>query len=143
MRLVIERENTTAAGSIPGRLYVDGVPFAYTLENAAAAIPAGEFPIYTRFSPKFAAYKVAIDVPGRKYIMFHGGNQKDQSAGCVLTAKNRVNLDYINGDSSAQLYAIVADAMAAGDAVKVRVRNRINWLLGAAIVAAGIYLITR
>lgn len=143
MQLVIERENTTAAGSIPGRLYVDGAPFAYTLENAAAAIPTGTFPIYTRFSPKFLSNKVAIDVPGRSFIMFHGGNTSDQAAGCVLTSRNRLNTDYIQGDVSGELYALVSAKIAAGEIVTVRVKKKINWIVAAAVVAAVGYVITR
>lgn len=138
MRLVIKRENATTAGNVPGRLYVDGRFFAYTLENNALKIPAGTFQAYNRFSPKFAAYKVHIDVPGRNWIMFHGGNDATiDSTGCVITARNTINKDYIQGDASGDLYAVVSPKFATGEPVTVTVKNPIRWPLVFAVAAAG------
>lgn len=144
MRLVIKREKTTPAGNVPGRLFMDGQFFAYTMENAAKMIPAGTFPIYWRFSPKLLANKIAIDVPGRQYIMFHGGNvaTKD-SEGCVLTAARKLSGDYIQGDASTELYNTVRPAMDAGEAVTVTVKNPTNWPLVFAVAAASYFIITR
>ena len=144
MRLVIKREKTTKAGNVPGRLYMDGQFFAYTMENAAKMIPAGTFPIYWRFSPKLIANKIAIDVPGRQYIMFHGGNiGTEQSDGCVLTSARKLSADYIQGDASAELYNTVRPALDAGEAVTVTIKNPTNWPLIFAVAAAGYYIITR
>lgn len=138
MRIVIKRENTTPAGNVPGRLYVDGRFFAYTLENNALKIPAGTFRAYDRFSPTNAAYKVHIDVPGRQWIMFHGGNDAlIDSLGCVLVARNRINPDYIQGNASDELYAIVKPKFDAGDSVTVTVKDPIKWPLVFAVAAAG------
>ena len=138
MRLVIKRENATTAGNVPGRLYVDGRFFAYTLENDILKIPAGTFDAYNRLSPKFAAYKVHIDVPGRNFIMFHGGNDATvDSTGCVITARNRINNDYIQGDASGDLYAVVSPKFAAGEPVTVTVKNPIRWPLVFAVAAVG------
>ena len=144
MHLVIKRENTTPAGNVPGRLYVDGLFFAYTLENDALKIPAGTFPAYWRFSPKFLANKIAIDVPGRNYIMFHGGNvATEDSAGCVLTAARKLSADYIQGDASTELYNTVRPALDAGEAVTVTVKNPTNWPLVFAVAAAGYLILKR
>lgn len=144
MRLEIKRENATTAGNVPGRLYVDGLFFAYTLENDALKIPAGTFPIYWRFSPKFLANKIAIDVPGRQYIMFHGGNvATESSAGCVLTAARKLSNDYIQGDASTELYNTVRPALDAGEAVTVTVKNPIKWPLVFAVAAAGYLILKR
>lgn len=149
MRLVIERENATTAGNVPGRLYVDGRFFAYTLENNALKIPAGTFRAYNRFSPTNAAYKVHIDVPGRKYIMFHGGNiaAKDgtaiDSTGCVLVARNRINPDYIQGNASDELYTLVKPKFEAGEPVTVTVKNPTKWPLVFAVAAAGYLILKR
>ena len=144
MRLVIKREKTTPAGNVPGRLYMDGQFFAYTMENAAKMIPAGTFPIYWRFSPKLMANKIAIDVPGRQYIMFHGGNiATEDSAGCVLTAARKLSADYIQGDASTELYNTVRPAMDAGEAVTVTIKNPTNWPLIFAVAAAGYFILTR
>lgn len=144
MRLVIKREKTTQAGNVPGRLYMDGQFFAYTMENAAKMIPAGTFPIYWRFSPKLLANKIAIEVPGRQYIMFHGGNvATEDSEGCILTAARKLSADYIQGDASAELYNTVRSAMDAGEAVTVTVKNPTNWPLIFGLAAASIYFITK
>lgn len=144
MRLVIKRENTTAAGNVPGRLYMDGTFFAYTMENAAQMIPAGTFPAYWRFSPKLLANKIAIDVPGRKYIMFHGGNvATEDSTGCVITAARRLSGDFIQGDASTELYNTVRPAIDAGEAVTVEVKGPTNWPLVFAVAAATLYFFTR
>ena len=144
MRLVIKREKTTPAGNVPGRLYIDGQFFAYTMENAAKMIPAGTFQIYWRFSPKLMANKIAIDVPGRQYIMFHGGNiATEDSAGCVLTAARKLSADYIQGDASMELYNTVRPALDAGEAVTITVKNPTNWPLILGIAAASIYFITK
>lgn len=144
MRLVIDREKATPAGNVPGRLYVDGRFFAYTLENNALKIPAGTFFAYDRFSPTNAAYKVHIDVPGRQYIMFHGGNDAlVDSIGCVLVARNRINPDYIQGNASNELYAIVKPKFEAGETVTVTVKNPIKWPLVFAVAAAGYVIFKR
>lgn len=144
MRLVIKRENATTAGNVPGRLYVDGRFFAYTLENNALKIPAGTFRAYDRFSPTNAAYKVHIDVPGRQYIMFHGGNDAlVDSIGCVLVARNRVNPDYIQGNASDELYTLVKPKFEAGEPVKVIFENPIKWPLVFAVAAAGYFILKR
>ena len=144
MRLVIKREKTTAAGNVPGKLYMDGQFFAYTMENDAKKIPAGTFAAYWRFSPKLLANKIAIEVPGRSYIMFHGGNvATEDSIGCVITAANRLSSDYIQGDASAELYAAVRPAIDAGEAVTVEVKNPTNWPLVFAAAAATLYFITK
>lgn len=144
MRLVIKREKTTQAGNVPGRLFMDGQFFAYTMENAAKMIPAGTFPIYWRFSPKLLANKIAIEVPGRQYIMFHGGNvATEDSEGCILTAARKLSADYIQGDASTELYNTVRPALDAGEAVTVTVKNPTNWPLIFAVAAASIYFITK
>lgn len=141
LELIREQENATTGG-IPGRLYVDGQFFGYTLENAAYSIPAGVFSLFDRFSPKFNAFKLAIDVPGRQYIMFHGGNTPEDSAGCVLVAKNRMENGNIQGDLSAVLYELTKDAAEAGNLV-LEIKNKTNWPLVLAIAGAALYLIIK
>ena len=60
MNLELFREKETANGGILGSLYVDGQFFGYTLENAAAAIPAGIFSMFARFSPKFNSFNIPL-----------------------------------------------------------------------------------
>ena len=142
MFLELVRESETAAGGIIGRLFVDGQFFGYTLENAAAAIPAGDFNLYTRFSPKFLKNKLSIDVPGRSYIMFHGGNTPEDSAGCVLVAKERRQDGTIYGDVSDALYYTVKEAAEAGTAT-IYIHRATNYFIVFAVLAAGLFFLTR
>ena len=137
------REKETANGGILGRLYVDGQFFGYTLENSAAAIPAGIFSMFARFSPKFNSFKASIDVPGREYIMFHGGNTPENSAGCVLVAQNMdEEAGTISGDLSGVLYERLKNDLEAGNVV-LTIRRATNWPVLLAIVGAAVYFFTR
>lgn len=143
MQLELVREYETANGGILGTLYVDGAFFGYTLENAAKAIPAGVFSMFARFSPKFNAFKAAINVPGREYIMFHGGNSPEDSAGCVLVAKSRdIDAGAIAGDLSAALYERTKNALDSGN-IELTIRRAANWPLLLAVAGALIFFITR
>lgn len=141
LELVRDRENT-AAGGILGRLYVDGVFYGNTLENAAAAIPEGEFNLYTRFSPKFLKNKLAVEVPNRSYIMFHGANYPEQLQGCIGVARERSEGGNIYGDVSDALYYTCKDEAEAGRAV-LKVRRETNYLFVVAIAAAALIFLTR
>lgn len=143
MNLELIREQANAqTGGIPGRLYVDGVFFGYTLENAAAAIPAGVFSLFDRFSPKFNAFKLSIDVPGRSYIMFHGANTPEDLAGCIGVSKSRDESGNISGDLSAALYELTKAATESGDIV-LTIKNKTNWPLLLAIAGAAVYFIIK
>lgn len=117
MLLELLREGTNdETGAVYGRLYVDGEFYGYTLENSSTAILPGEYALGTRFSPKLMSNKIEIIVPGRNFLMFHGGNHPEQSAGCVLLASNRIDDSTIQGDVSNALYLKVKDEAAAGNA---------------------------
>lgn len=128
--------------AIPGKLYINGTFFAYTLENDLYNIPNGFLSLYDRLSPKFGKHKVHIEVPGRNWIMFHGGNYPDHSRGCVVIAKNRINDSYIQGDQSDVLYSLVKSAWDAGEKVTFVVYRPLI-LLAAAAGAFGLYYIAK
>jgi hypothetical protein len=128
--------------AIPGKLYINGSFFAYTLENDLYNIPTGFLKLYDRLSPKFAKHKVHIEVPGRNFIMFHGGNYPDHSRGCVVIAKNRINDSYIQGDQSDVLYSLVKSAWDAGEKITFVVYRPLI-LLAAAAGAFGLYYIAK
>ncbi len=143
LELVRERDNTENGG-IAGRLFVDGAFFGYTLENAAAAIPEGSFNLFSRFSPKFGKNKLAIDVPGRSYIMFHGGNTPADAAGCVLIANQRTTNGNIYGDLSDTLYLLAKDETESGRAtIDVKREGNVAGVLMVAFFAAAIFFLTR
>ncbi len=57
------------------------------------------------------------------YILAHGGNDHEDTAGCMLVAKNRLNADMIQGIQKKALYAKVKKAIDAGDEVYMKVTN--------------------
>jgi hypothetical protein len=141
LELIREPANETTGGT-PGRLYVDNVFFGYTLENTKTAIPTGLFSLFDRFSPKFNAFKLSIEVPGRSYIMFHGANTPEDLAGCIGIARNRDENGNISGDLSAALYELTKEATEAGNIV-LTIKNKTNWPLIIAISAAAAYIILK
>lgn len=117
MLLELIREGTNdETGAIRGALYVDGDFYGYTLENSSYAIAPGEYALSTRFSPKLVSNKIEIIVPGRSYLMFHGGNTPEDSTGCVLLASKRIDDSTIQGDVSNALYLKCKDEANAGTA---------------------------
>lgn len=116
MLLELKREGTNdETGAIYGALYLDGEFYGYTLENSSTAILPGSYEVGTRFSPKFMRNKLEIIVPGRNYLMFHGGNTPEDSSGCVLLARQRIDDSSIYGDLSDALYSELAQAARAGE----------------------------
>lgn len=127
-------------GAIRGRVYLDKNFFAYSLENDDYKIPDGKYSLMGRTSPSFKSNKVYIDVPGRSNIMFHGGNTRSASKGCILIAYNRDG-DTIQGDASNDLFKAVDGAYKAGQGVRVDVTTPARtwlkiWGTAAALVAA-------
>lgn len=101
MRLEVVRENQVdGTNAIPGKLYIDGEFFGYTLENSDYIAAPGTWPIFAQKSSTFGRTKIYVDVPGRIGIMFHGGNKTSNSKGCILLARNRTSADTIQGDLS-------------------------------------------
>lgn len=143
LELIRESENKQT-GAISGRLLLDGEFYGYTLENSSTAIVPGTYKLGTRWSPKFLRNKVEIIVPGRKYLMFHGGNTPADSAGCVLLAARRIDENTIQGDVSDALYNAIKEDAEAGNASLV-IKNPFNFgSLPLIIVAAvGLYVLTR
>ncbi len=104
-----------------GKVNINGEHFSESLEDTVraygikvkgdTAIPATEkdkpYKLRVRESPKYGEVViiyteedgVTLKAGGieYKYVLFHGGNDKDDTLGCVLIAKNRVNSETIQG----------------------------------------------
>lgn len=140
MKIELVREKVNEdTNAVPGKLFIDGNFFAYTLENDLYKIAEGTWPLYDRNSPK-NGWKVHIDVPGRQWIMIHGGNRPEDSLGCVLLAKNRLSDSYIQGNMSNELYALLHDELTTGK-LKITVRREYSNMIRYALFSAGIYLV--
>lgn len=142
--MIVEVVREKAIGyAVPSKIYVDGAFFSYGLENDNYKIPAGIYDAYGMTSPKFGTNKLYITVPGRSSILFHGGNDADDTKGCILVGKNRDG-DRVSGDVSDELFNVVDQAYKRGEAVAVKITGGITGaaiFLGVAGIVALIYLL--
>lgn len=83
MKIQVHRTKKTDL-SITGRMSLDGVFEAYTLENVQLAAPLGEFELQLYLSPRLG-YEVLLlmDVPNRSMIEIHIGNKPADFHGCI------------------------------------------------------------
>jgi pyruvate/2-oxoglutarate dehydrogenase complex dihydrolipoamide dehydrogenase (E3) component len=81
-----------------GKMFVDGVFFAFTLEDKVreikvwgeTAIPTGTYSVFVRYSNRFKKELVAIkDVPNFDGVLIHGGNTDKDTHGCILIGEMR------------------------------------------------------
>ena len=100
MRILVERFRFTP-NSTTGRLYIDGKPTCFTLEdvvrevpgkpvdswkvNGKTAIPYGEYKVSMSFSGRFQKMlPILFDVPGFAGVRIHAGNTSADTEGCIL-----------------------------------------------------------
>ena len=89
--LVLVREKRTET-AVLGRLFIGSVCIAYTLENAAKAIPGGLYSLQNSKSPKFGRELPLIygeKVAASRGIRIHSGNTYKDSSGCILVGMGR------------------------------------------------------
>ncbi len=74
-----------------GVLMEDYQPWLLTLEDAwmgnqrnISCIPEGPYKCRRVQSPKFGDTFEVTNVPGRSHILFHSGNDQDDTSGCIL-----------------------------------------------------------
>lgn len=84
-----------------GELFVDDLHEAWTLEDMVrgegaakvwgkTAIPYGTYRLRAHYSPHFKRMVLMFcDVPGFDLVYFHGGNDPDDTDGCVLVGSER------------------------------------------------------
>lgn len=53
-----------------------------------SCIPCGKYMVSPRVSPKFGDHFQILDVPGRSWVLFHKGNFREDTEGCVLVGKD-------------------------------------------------------
>lgn len=107
MDIKVIREGMTKVSTY-GKMYVDGQFFCYTIEDVErekkikgkTAIPLGRYKVEVTPSPRFHREMVLLhDVPKFEGIRIHSGNDATHTDGCIIVARNRLNKDYIQGDS--------------------------------------------
>lgn len=102
-----------------GKMFVDGVFFAFTLEDKVrevkvwgeTAIPTGTYSVFVRYSNRFKKELVAVkDVPKFDGVLIHGGNTDKDTHGCILIGEMRdlkVGTIYKCGDVVAKITELV------------------------------------
>ena len=126
MKLLLERFGFGLDSTL-GRLYVDGEPVAFTIEDARrkakvygkTAIPVGDYKLrlhaeggmHVKYTRRFPAFHMGMlwiqDVPGYEYVYLHIGNDADDSLGCPLVVSTPIvhpNGEFV-GAGSEQAYA--------------------------------------
>lgn len=122
--LEVDRYSYTKDTTI-GRMHLNGQYYCYTLEdttrgrnvkiNAKTAIPEGLYKVKVTHSPKYnrdmpLIYNqsdMSLEANGISFrgLRLHGGNDADDSEGCILVAKNYIDKDTIQGSMSNDLTA--------------------------------------
>jgi len=82
---------TYGSAGVNGKLLFYGEEICRTLElpwkdnqPGISCIPEGHYPLRRRFSPRFKNHFEILGVPGRKYILFHAGNDAlKELRGCI------------------------------------------------------------
>lgn len=135
MKLRVERGAPGASSTI-GKLYVDGVFFAYTLEDVdrqlesggkkiqgETAIPRGSYKVIIDFSNRFQKQMMHIlNVPGFIGIRIHAGNTDKDTEGCILLGKVRSDNAVFNSREAVNaLFDKVRAALSAGHEVNLEV----------------------
>jgi len=87
-----------------GVLLDENTPFCLTLERpwlnnevGKSCIPTGIYICRRVKSPKFGITFEVTDVHGRTHILFHKGNLKDDSHGCIILGEQYEPLNGQNG----------------------------------------------
>jgi len=146
MQLTLYRDKPVV-DTMFGRLAIDGADFCRTLEDmprvdpnpatpeneakvyGETAIPGGEFRLGLRNSPKFGPDTIVLlNVPGYDYVCVHGGNDKDDTLGCIIVGDQVDNATRkISGGKArgvlAKLKAIVVPAIHTGHPVMFKIIN--------------------
>ena len=119
--------NSANEHTTKGEIFFDGEWIAYTLEDIVrmhgqkvmhkTALPAGIYKGVVSMSPKYDRLMVmiytekdqmTIEKNGMTFTgsRIHGGNDKDDTSGCVLAAYNDIDENKIQGTAEAKLTAL-------------------------------------
>lgn len=117
---IIRLDHSDSFGTF-GVLKINKTAFCVTLEPSGreniahiSSIPPSQYVCYKRKSPKFGLTFSVMSVPGRSNILFHSGNTKDDTTGCILLGEHfgklRGNRAILNsGKTFTQFMSIMRD----------------------------------
>ena len=133
MELSVKRD-PSADGCTLGRLFVDGVFEAFTLEDIVragpkvmheTAIPSGRYRVDITKSERFQRMlPILLDVPGFTGVRIHPGNTNADTSGCILVGQSRAH-DSISSSKLAMqaLQPKIAGALARGEDVFITIED--------------------
>ena len=137
MEIVLKRDTYTAQTTL-GKLYIDGHYFCETLEDTVrpsfikvpkhtAILEGIAYQVNITYSSRFKREMVSITTDGNytlnakgitfKGVRAHGGNKHNNTEGCPLVAKNRLDDETIQGTMEKELTQIVRVALEKGESV--------------------------
>lgn len=86
-----------------GRLFLQGKPVAYTLEDATP-IPDGRYSVVITFSTRFQRMlPLVVNVPNVLGIRLHPGNTSDDTTGCILLGLTKTSTRLLNSAAACTL----------------------------------------
>jgi hypothetical protein len=114
-----------------GDLYVDGIWFAYCLEDPVrngrkikgqTAIPEGDYKVVLDYSNRFKKIMPHIlDVPNFEGIRIHSGNTAEDTEGCILVGQ--LGLKDSIGESRRAFDALYAVLTAVNSAITLKIKK--------------------
>ncbi len=116
MELKLIRETYTKDSTI-GRLFINGVFFCYTLEDAVrekkikniTAIDAGKYEVIINYSNRFKQLMpLLIGVKNYEGVRIHWGNYSKDTEGCLLLGSTK-GVDFVG--NSKKTYAVLLSKM--------------------------------
>lgn len=127
---IIRLEETEEYGTF-GVLRIQKEAFCVTLEPAdrlnqvnVSSIPAQQYLIERHQSPKFGETFRVKDVPGRSEILFHAGNVRGNTQGCILLGQSFGKLkDYRAVLNSGATFQAFMEALAGHDVAHLTIKE--------------------
>lgn len=104
---------------------IPGDPVVAWKVDGKTAIPAGQYKIIINLSPRFGKMlPLLIGVPGFDGVRIHGGNDADDTDGCLLTGTRAGDAEVVNSQIAlAKLQGKIQAAIDAGDEVWITIER--------------------